>query len=211
MKILDMPKIQSPFIRKMVDGSYVVTPEVAEGYGWVFEDDDVVAVEKLDGTNVSVVIEDGVVKHVFNRTARIPFFNKGKKFIIEGVLNSFERGYLDLTDGQYFGELIGPKLNQNPYDLDEHLWIPFSTYALERLRYTSWGKYPKDFKAISSWFEHDLFSLFIRKRSGEVTFPEGIVFTHSDGRMAKLRRDMFPWFRGNRHKALETLIGEDEG
>jgi len=30
-------------------------------------------------------------------------------------------------------------------------------------------------------------------------FVEGIVFTHPDGRMAKLRGDMFDWFKGKRH------------
>ena len=30
-------------------------------------------------------------------------------------------------------------------------------------------------------------------------FVEGIVFTHPDGRMAKLRRDMFDWYEGRRH------------
>jgi hypothetical protein len=31
-------------------------------------------------------------------------------------------------------------------------------------------------------------------------FVEGIVFTHPDGRMAKLRRDMYPWYLGRQHK-----------
>jgi len=31
------------------------------------------------------------------------------------------------------------------------------------------------------------------------SFVEGIVFTHPDGRMAKLRCDMFDWFKGRRH------------
>jgi hypothetical protein len=31
-------------------------------------------------------------------------------------------------------------------------------------------------------------------------FVEGIVFTHPDGRMAKIRKDMFEWFKGKRHK-----------
>jgi len=53
MKIRDMPKIESPFIRKEIDGNYIVTPEIAEGYEWVFEDDSVMAIEKLHGTNVS--------------------------------------------------------------------------------------------------------------------------------------------------------------
>ena len=31
-------------------------------------------------------------------------------------------------------------------------------------------------------------------------FVEGVVFTHPDGRMAKLRKDMFDWHKGPRHK-----------
>ena len=33
----------------------------------------------------------------------------------------------------------------------------------------------------------------------EEGFCEGVVFTHPDGRMAKLRKDMFPWYTGKRH------------
>ena len=65
--------------RKMIDGNYIVTDEIEEGYAWVFEDDSVMAIEKLDGTNVSIVIEEGTVTQVYNRTERIPFINKGKK------------------------------------------------------------------------------------------------------------------------------------
>jgi hypothetical protein len=207
IKIMDMPKIESPFIRKIIDGFYVITPEINPDYKWVFEDESVMAIEKLDGTNVSIVVQDGDIKQIYNRTQRIPFFNKGKKFITEAVLNSFDRGYCNFTDGQYFGEVIGQKLQGNPYKLDEHLWIPFSTYCQEHLRYKSWGKYPKDFETISNWFKDDIFSLFLAKR-GIKEKPEGVVFTHPDGRMAKLRRDMFPWFEGDshhRHKSKEVI------
>ena len=34
-------------------------------------------------------------------------------------------------------------------------------------------------------------------------FVEGIVFTHKDGRMTKLRRDMFDWHTGKKHKEEE--------
>ena len=34
-------------------------------------------------------------------------------------------------------------------------------------------------------------------------FVEGVVFTHPDGRMAKLRIDMFDWYKGPRHKHLQ--------
>ena len=200
-KVRDMPKIQSPFVRKIINGNYIVTSEIPDGLEWVFNDDSVLATEKLDGTDVSIVIENGMITSIWNRTNRIPFFCKGKGFIIEGLLESFDRGYCELPDGQWFGELIGPKVNGNPYNLKRHIWIPFETYVKDHLRYKSWGKYPKTFGAISAWFEKDLFSLFVR-RGGEifnegfgnqVTFPEGIVFVHPDGRMAKLRRDMFPW------------------
>lgn len=203
-----MPKLQSPFVRKLIDGNYIVTDEVTEGYEWVFEDDTVMVIEKLHGTNVSIVIQDGVIIAIYNRTERIPFFNKGKKFIIDGLLNSFENRYIDkLLDGQHFGELIGPKVNGNPYNLDKHLWIPFETFGQKHLLYKSWGKYPKDFNTISDWFKElmPLYNLMnsdktMTKEERYNQFVEGVVFTHPDGRMAKLRCDMFSWFKGKRHK-----------
>jgi len=204
-KINDMPKLESPFVRE----ENIVIDKIAEGYEWVFNDESVMAIEKLHGTNVSIVIIEGAVTEIYNRIERIPFINKGKKWITEGILNSKERGYIDeLGDGQHFGELIGPKVNGNPYKLKEHLWIPFSTFCQKHLKYKSWGKYPKDFKTISEWFEKDLIPLYACMVQGsegrENGFVEGIVFTHPDGRMAKLRRDMFDWYKGTRHKDKEV-------
>ena len=198
IKIRDFPKLKSPFVRKEIDGQYIVTPEIDLDCKWVFDDTPSICVEKLDGTNVSILVEDNEIIKVFNRTARIKFFNKGKKFISEAVLNSFNRGYCDLLeDGQYFGEAIGPKLNRNPYSLNEHLWVPFNTYAKKHLAYKSWGKYPKDYESIRNWFKDDLFSLMIRRRTSEVISPEGIVFYNTvTGEMAKLRMDMFDFYRG---------------
>ncbi len=201
--IHNMEKIECPFVRKVnTKGHYVVTPEITEGYEWVFNDNTVLAVEKLHGTNVSIVVEQGHIMSIWHRTARMPFFNRGKSWIIKGVLESFDRGYCELPDGQWFGELIGPKLNGNPYLIDEHLWIPFATYAQKHLSYTSWGKYPKTFDSMSEWFQTlmPLFSNRIHGREIEDQFVEGIVFTHPDGRMAKLRIDMWDWHKGERHK-----------
>jgi hypothetical protein len=202
VKIMDMPKLESPFIRKEINGVYVVTPEINPEYKWVFEDEAVMAIEKLHGTNVSIVIENGVVSSIWNRTARIPFINSGKRFIIDAILNSNERGHLDLLDdGQHFGEVIGEKVNGNPYNIKGNLWIPFETYCQKHLRYKSWGKYPKTYEGISTWFK-DLMPLFwMMQHEGDKTgFVEGIVFTHPNGKMAKLRRDMFDWYKGQRHK-----------
>lgn len=200
IKIEDMPKIESPFVREEINENYIVTPKIAEGYDWVFNDDSVMAIEKLDGTNVSVLIQDGVITSVWNRTERLPFFNKGKKHIIEGLLNSFERGYMEfLPDGQHFGELIGEKVNGNPYKIKGHLWIPFETFCQKHLRYKSWGKYPKDFQSISEWFK-ELMPLYSLMLDNGTKYVEGVVFTHPDGRMAKLRKDMFQWHNGERNK-----------
>jgi hypothetical protein len=208
MQVKDFPKIESPFIRNLDDNdNYLVTPVIAEGYQWVLEDDEtlVLATEKLDGTDVSLIIENGVIKEVWNRLNFIPFFNKGKMYIIEGVINAYKKGYCDLKDGQYFGEVIGPLVNGNPYRLTEHIWIPFLTYTREHLVYKSWHKYEKSFENLKKWFfapldQGGIFSLYMRKK-GILAKPEGIVFHNlKTGQMAKLRLDMFKEWTGKRHR-----------
>jgi hypothetical protein len=106
-----------------------------------------------------------------------------------------------LPDGLHFGEVIGPRVQNNHYQMTEHLWVPFATYCKPNLRYTSWGKYPKDFQTISDWFRYSLHSLYFQRHNpGQKVFAEGVVFYHPDGRMAKLRRNMFDWWDGPRHK-----------
>lgn len=203
--VADFPKINSPFVRKAIGNDYIVTSEIPNDMKWVFEDDGVLATEKLHGTNVSIVIENGTITSVWNRTERIPFFNKGKIHIIQGVLEAYERGYCELPDGQYFGECIGPKINGNPYNLNCHVWIPFD-YVKQHLVYKSFYKYPKTFEGWNEWFK-ELQPLYCWRLHGKewcdknssLCFVEGIVFHHSDGRMAKLRKDMFDWFKGVRH------------
>lgn len=206
-KIRDMPKLQSPFVRELdKDGNYLITPKIEEGFEWVFEggEDEVACTEKLDGTDVSIVIEEGVIKSIWNRTERLPFFNKGKAHIIEGVYESFLRGYCELPDGQFFGELIGPKLQGNPYKLEKHIWIPFNTFCRKHLAYKSFHKYPKTFEGLSKWLLDDIkdggiFSLYMRMKGIEQK-PEGIVFHNlKTGQMCKLRLDMLKNFKGKRH------------
>lgn len=198
IEVRDMPKLESPFVREEIDGKYVVTKNITPGYAWVFEDDSVLAVEKIHGTNCSVTIENGKITSIWNRKEHIPFFNKNKIHLTQAILNSYEKGYLGLPDGQHFGEAIGPKINGNPYKLDKHLWLPFNTYCKNHLAYKSWGKYPKDFETISNWFRKDLMPLYSYRVNGREWkgkhFVEGVVFYHPDGRMSKLRRDMFDWW-----------------
>jgi len=105
-----MPKIESPFVRKMIGNDYLVTDEIAEEMEWVFEDNSVIAIEKLHGTNVSIIVENGQITSIWNRKNRIDFFDKTKKHILEGLLEANLKGYLELPDGQWFGELIGKKV-----------------------------------------------------------------------------------------------------
>lgn len=198
--MIDMEKIKSPFVRKEINGNYVVTPKIEPGYEWVFEDQSVMAVEKLDGTNVSIFMDQGTLVGLRNRTKVIEHHTlSGNKFI-EGVRVCHEKGHTPLSGGQHFGELMGPKIQGNFLKLDKPEWFPFS-YLQKTASYRSFHKYPKTFENISKWFKEDLFSLVYSKlHAGEKAFPEGIVFTHPDGRMAKLRRDMFDWYNGRRHK-----------
>lgn len=206
--IRDFPKLQSPFVRDEIDGKYVVTPTIPEDMQWVFEGshEDVVCTEKLDGTDVSIIIEGGKITRVFNRTSEVPFFNKGKSYIIQAILEAYDRGYCNFTDGQYFGEVIGPKLNANPYKLDFHVWIPFNSYCRDHLSYHSFHKYPKTFEGLSRWFampveEGGLFSLYYQKIHKAKVKPEGVVFHNlKTGQMAKLRMDMWDWHVGKKHK-----------
>lgn len=198
-KPVDMPKLKSPFTRQTINGIYVVTPVINPDYNWVFEEPAVEAVEKLDGTNVSVVIKNSQVSKIFNRTNELEIF--GGSPIIPGILNSSEKWGLPKEDGQYFGESVGDKIQANPLKIKQRLWIPYSR-AKQSLAYHSWHKHPKTFTNISLWFKDYLFSLAHKKYAtkNEQILAEGVVFYHPDGiRMAKLRRDMFDWYTGDRH------------
>jgi hypothetical protein len=199
-KPVDMPKLQSPFTRKDIDGKYVVIPEINPGYEWVFSEPAVQAIEKLDGTNVSIVISSGKIKRIFNRTNELEIF--GGSPIIPCIFNSMERGYLPKEDGQYFGEAIGNKIQSNPLKIKQRLWIPF-VRAEKSLLYKSWHEHERTFENLSSWFKDYLFSLAHKKYAvtDEKIMAEGVVFYHPDGiRMAKLRRDMFDWYKGKEHE-----------
>lgn len=205
------PKLESPFVREENDkGEYLVTDTVKEDYEWVFEDENVRAVEKLDGENIAVYVdEEGSVENIFTREGHEAeaFGDPTMSYIVKGVLDAYERGWIDdLDNGElHYGELIGPQAQGNPYDWNEHMWVPFE-YLYENVYFETWGEYPKTYDVISGWFENNLPPLFYSRfhnvplsETPEDAHVEGIVFTHADGRKAKLRRDMFDWYEGDRH------------
>lgn len=92
----------------------------------------------------------------------------------EGPEDKFHREALEnsgmLKDGKTY-ELVGPKVNGNPYNLEKHeLWEHGSI----------------EFKVEDFSFE-GLKKIFEEKLKNE----EGLVFHHTDGRMIKLRRKDF--------------------
>jgi hypothetical protein len=217
-----MPKLESPFLREETKQGFVCVPKINEEYRWAFSDE-ADAVEKLDGTNVSIMMKDHTILGIYNRKNPIGMWKKGNRRFVEGVLNAIEREAINpdsMEDGQYFGELIGPMVNGNPYKLREHLWLPLSSLR-SGYRYKFWDKLVPEFKGIGDSEIFDkasttfmgLWSLYKRKHFKGTEFAEptkdtpfsgfaaeGIVFyNRSTGRMCKLRRDMFPWFTGERH------------
>ncbi len=179
---------------------YLVRNIVNPGYEWVFDDPDTFCCEKIDGQNIKIQTRDGHIKAVQNRKNIVHYTQVIKKDhrVLEGIVSSIGKGYLDPNAIQA-GELIGPKLQGNPYQLDHHLWYPFSK-AVSSLRYKAFDKHGRTLEGWSLWFEKYIFSLFMQKRGIKDVFPEGIVIYNMKRKlqgqiyMAKLRRDMFDWY-----------------
>ena len=222
-ELSDFNKIECPFVRKRYHVTkgfkkhgnrlqlrepvvYLVTPEIREGYEWVFEAPDVRAVEKLDGTNVKVKVQDGRLVALMNRKNvldPLSIMSKGQTGpIIEGVFQAISKGYLP-DNQETVGEVIGPKLQGNPYELPGHHYYPFDR-AFDFMHYKSFYKHERTFENFSAWFKDHLRSLYWMKIhnkggwSNDAPFAEGVVFTQKDDqgrtRYAKLRRDMYPWY-----------------
>ncbi|MFA6572007.1 MAG: hypothetical protein WCT77_12315 [Bacteroidota bacterium] len=219
----DFPKLYCPFIRQTFKvnkddfrrignkfglrepEAYLAVDRINPGYEWVIDDPDTFAVEKLNGTNVKLFTEKGRLIALQNRKNIIDPLQilHGKTFIIEGIFMSIAKGYVK-EDGEQAGELIGPKLQGNPYKLSNHEWYPFEK-AVGSLRYKSFDKHARSFDNWDAWFKDHLFSLYFQKRATklgltDIVFAEGIILYNlrrkAEGKtwMAKLRRDMFPWF-----------------
>ena len=190
-------------------GRYVVTPTLDQDYLWVIHDPFVIPVEKLDGTNVSIVIEDHIIVRAYNRMNPIPMDKNHRLW--QGIQNSINNQtiseYIDtLEDGQYFGELIGPGIQSNAMNLKEKLWIPFNSFGRMNLSYQdSWMKIDKSYDSIRTWLRNDVRSKLyqiLHPESEEKIIPEGVVFHRPlTGEMSKLRSDMFDfWYEDPNHR-----------
>lgn len=182
-----MKKIISLFQRNY-DGDRLVRDEVVPGAEWVLAGEGV-ATRKWDGT--CVLIEDGVMWKRYEvkkgktppagfRPANDVDPNTGKQQgwlpVGDGPDDRWHREALenddatpsDYLDGTY--ELIGPKIQGNPEQVDRHLLISHE-------RSGELYRVPRTFDAIREYLA-----------GGGV---EGIVWHHPDGRMVKIKAKDF--------------------
>ena len=230
IKLSNFPKIYCPFIRKSFKVNkddwkkhghalqlrkpdvYLVINEINPGYEWVLDDPDTIAIEKLDGTCLKVLTEKGRLLAVQNRKNVIDILQvvKGQSHLLEGIFQSIGKGYV-LKEGEQTGELIGPKLQGNPYELITHLWYPFEK-AIKHLRYNSFDEHERSLENWSLWFKDYLFSRFATKRGNSKIMAEGIILYNlkrrDEGKIwrAKIRRDMFPWFYSDKIRIYSDPI-----
>lgn len=189
----DFPKIECPFRRERVSKKqYVVVDEINPGYEWVFDDADTFAMEKINGTNIKVKFEEGQIVAIQNRKTPIDLKSQDKytAYILEGLENFIHFIGKDFT-GEMPGELIGPKVQGNPYELNRHHWVPFE-FGLSQI--TDLDCFSTNFDSLERYIKN-LTSAF-----NKFKFAEGIVFWNLRRKeqglpyMAKLRRDMYAWF-----------------
>jgi hypothetical protein len=181
-----MKKIPSLFMRDY-DGNRQVYDEVVLGCEWVQRGEGV-ATEKIDGT--ACLIQDGVLYKRYDRKqgkpapdgwiAAEPEPNEhtghwpGWVPVGKGNEDRWHREAFEnlahipkAGDGTY--ELIGPKVQGNPYHLENHHLIPHGSHVL--------GSAPRTFNALRQYLTEFKF--------------EGIVWHHPDGRMCKIKRRDF--------------------
>lgn len=181
-----MKKIISLYQRNY-GGNRLVRDEVVPGAEWVIAGEGR-ATEKLDGT-AAAVIGGRLYKRYDAKRGRTPpegaipcqeadpITGHYPHWVLvgEGPEDAAFRDAWDddsaLEDGTY--ELVGPKVQGNPYGLVRHQLRQHGCRLLSVQR---------SFPAIATWF-HD-----------HPTF-EGIVWHHEDGRMVKIKRKDFglPW------------------
>jgi hypothetical protein len=158
---------------------------------WVFSGEGT-ATEKLDGTNVRLTIRSGTVVRVEKR--RNPSKVQKKRGIIDGwYVDASEfspedkwiyeavKGTVvsDWPDGEHSCEALGPKIQGNPLGLEHHLCVPFN------LQIPIFESVPRDYDGLRE------FMIKLESKYAPGHSAEGIVFHHSDGRRAKIKRKDF--------------------
>lgn len=177
-----MNKIPTIFVRDMSRQPALVINEWVPGTEWV-RDGEGIATRKYDGT--SCLVRDGKLykrREVRPGDIAPPDFeslgtdeNTGKTVgwvpVGDGPEDRWHREAFNAPerhDGTY--ELIGPKIQGNKEGMQMHLLMAHA--AADRF-----PDAPRDFDALREWLTENVM--------------EGLVWHHSDGRMAKIKRRDF--------------------
>ena len=189
-----MQKIISLFQRNY-DGDRLVRDEVVPGAEWVLAGEGV-ATRKWDGT--SCLIQGGRLHKRYDakhgktpppgfipaqeapdpKTGHWPGWlmtggGPEDRWHREALITHAQSGDWPLPDGTY--ELVGPKVQGNPDQFDEHRLIRHGREILHHV--------PRDFDGIKRYLSVD-------------SHIEGIVWHHPDGRMVKIKAKDFGLKRG---------------
>lgn len=184
-----MEKIPTLFER---DDHFRVMDKPRSECSWVF-DGEGTPTEKLDGTNVRLTVRSGQLVRVEKR--RNPSKLQKQQGIVDGWYadvddSSAEDKWIlaaanstDVSgwpDGEHSCEALGPRIQGNPLELTGHLCVPFN------LRVPSYQDVPRSYGELRE------FLAALESRFAPGHLAEGIVFHHSDGRRAKIKRKDFP-------------------
>jgi len=186
-----MKKIPTLFMRDY--GTRLVDEDITEGCEWVFEEEDVIATLKHDGTACAII--DGELYKRYDckkgknppegfipcqepdlKTGHYPgwvkvdFTLKENKYHKETWKYKLNLGF-EIINGTY--ELCGPKIQGNPENLGKHVLIKHGCVKFE--------EFPKSFKGLKE-FLNDLNA-------------EGVVFYRKNGDMCKLKKKDFGFKR----------------
>lgn len=177
-----MKKIPTIFVRDMSKQPALVTPEWKEGCEWV-RDGEGVATLKHDGT--CCMVRDGKLYKRrelkkgqpepadFERADYDEETGKTVGWVPVVAGNPDDRYHIEAfvsattPDGTY--ELMGPKVQGNKSGYEHHTLVPHGTVKLEDV--------PRSYDGLRVWLDQNQ--------------VEGIVWHHTDGRAAKIKRKDF--------------------
>lgn len=182
-----MKKIETIFNR---DNNFKVIPQFRSGCEWVQAGEGVLT-EKLDGTNIRLTVKSGQIAHVEKR--RNPTRQEKSEGVEPGYIDAYRNdpqdkhifkavdgtSTSDWPDGIYEAEAVGPKIQGNPLELKQPTCYPF------KFRPVVLPDCQRTFMGIKEYV------LNLESQFSPSHLAEGIVFHHSDGRMAKIKRKDF--------------------
>lgn len=186
-----MQKIPSLFKRDY-EGTRLIYDEIVEGTEWV-QAGEGVATEKYDGT--ACLIHEGRLyrRHKLRQGRTVPTGWLHWSFDPATVSGHGwlpvspdrpedewhrEADLAGLPDWTY--ELVGPKIQGNPYELECHVLYRHGDHIIHDI--------PRDFNGLRGFLE-------VSPGEDPTEAIEGLVWHHPDGRMAKIKRKDFglPW------------------